>query len=133
MNKHTKFGWIGWAFVLGLAMGCWDDDPCDPDQVFVDGVCRAAPAGGAGMSSTGGQSSVGGAGGNANGDGDSTWGKACAMPTDCTGDSPICAPSPLGYCTNINCSAGEANADICPVGWMCFPAGNGNPSACVRL
>ena len=55
-------------------------------------------------------------------------------PPTCFGKAPICAPT-INYCTNINCAAGEANAGICPTtdGWTCYPASNGNPSACVKL
>ena len=61
-----------------------------------------------------------------------SFGKACTTPSDCSGKSPVCAPAPLGYCTNLQCSPGEANAGVCPAGFMCFPAAAGNPSACVK-
>jgi hypothetical protein len=131
MNEHTAWSWFFWALLGAVfSAGCWDDHPCDPGQEFRDGLCFNNPSASGGSSSTGGQSGSGGSGGQV---GDSTWGMKCEMPTDCAGDSPICAPAPLGYCTNINCSPGEENADTCPDGWTCFPASNGNPSACVNL
>ena len=132
MNKYNGFNWVRWALILGLsALGCWDDKPCDTGQVFKDGACYAAPTGAAGSTSTGGQSATAGAAGNTASE--STWGMACTAAENCGGDSPICAPAPLGYCTNINCSPGEDNAGICPAGWTCFPAGGTNPSACLKL
>ncbi len=135
MNKHMRLARIGFAFSLVVsAVGCWDDDPCDQGQTFKNGVCLQAPSATGGSTSTGGQTSVGGAGGDSDGEAQpDTWAKQCTQPTDCTGNSPICAPAPLGYCTNINCSPGESNEGICPDGWTCFPAGGGNPSACLKL
>jgi hypothetical protein len=131
MDKHTAGSWFCWALLCAaFTVGCWDDHPCDPGQVFTGGLCFNAPSG-TGGSASGGQSGTGGSGGGQVGE--STWGMKCEVPADCAGDSPICAPAPLGYCININCSAGEENVGICPDGWTCFPASNGNPSACVNL
>ncbi|HET9934059.1 MAG TPA: hypothetical protein VFQ35_25320 [Polyangiaceae bacterium] len=129
------FARIGWAFfVVAALVGCWDNDPCDAGQIFKDGVCFQAPSASGGSTSSGGQTGDAGSGGDSSGPAQpDSWAKQCTQPADCTGNSPICAPAPLGYCTNINCSPGEANEGICPAGWTCFPAGGGNPSACLKL
>jgi hypothetical protein len=138
MNK-PKFAAMGLCSLLALCslVGCWDSDPCDPGQVFRGGSCFPDTAGssGSGGSAAGGEAGATAdatAGTSAVGT-ESTWRKACTTNDDCGGDSPICATAPLNYCTNINCSAGEANAGICPMGWTCFPASSGNPSACVNF
>jgi hypothetical protein len=120
------------ALGVGCLTGCWDSDPCDPDQVFRAGNCYlvAATAGAAGSTSVG---AAGAAGEVEPAVTESTWRRACTTNDDCAGNSPICATAPLNYCTNINCSEGEANAAICPQGWTCFPASAGNPSACVMF
>lgn len=134
MKKHKLIARLRWTALAALSLaGCWDSDPCDQGQVFKDGVCYQATSGSAGSSATGGQAnSSAGAGGDASPASDN-FGSPCEQPSDCVGNSPICAPAPLGYCTNINCATGEANADVCPASWTCFPASNGNPSACVKL
>lgn len=134
MNLRTSIA-LASAGLFTL-LGCWDDDPCDPGQVFREGSCfEALPASGGAPS--GGAPSGAGAGGQGEGGGsepgESRWGVACTAPEDCGGDSPVCAPAPLGYCTNIDCAAGEPNEAICPAEWTCYPAGSDRPSACVRL
>lgn len=60
------------------------------------------------------------------------FGKACAVQSDCGGQAPICV-AVLGYCTNAYCGPGELNDGICPAAtFTCYPAGNGNPSACIK-
>jgi hypothetical protein len=129
--------YVSWSALLAL-QACWDDDPCDPGQLFTDGACFDPPAGAGGPSNGGHPGANAGAGGDGGAGGvtapvESSWGVTCSVPEECVGDSPLCAPAPLGYCTNIDCAPGEANAGICPPGWTCFPAGNGNPSACLNL
>lgn len=110
--------------------GCWDDDPCDPGQIFEDLVCKPAPA----PPGTGGAPGAGGAPGidpEPSPD-EAPWGAACTTDADCAGDAAFCPPAPFNLCTNIECSAGEANEGICPSGWICLPAGGGLPtSICV--
>jgi len=134
-----NFGQFGLSSLLALCSlaGCWDSDPCDPGQVFRGGACFPDTAGssGSGGVDAGGEAGAAAeptAGAPAVGT-ESTWRKACTTDADCGGDSPLCATSPLNYCTNINCSPGEANAGICPMGWTCFPASASNPSACVNF
>jgi len=91
--------------------GCWDDDPCDPGQIFEDRVCKTAPAPPAG--------SDGGA--PAMEPGDAPWGAACTTDADCAGDASFCPPSPFNTCTNIHCLAGEENEGVCPPDWTCLP------------
>lgn len=64
-------------------------------------------------------------------DSTSDFGKSCTTASDCGGNAPICGAPQLPVCLNIMCSTGEVNAGICPATWTCFPAGGGNPSACV--
>jgi len=137
---NRNLGRIGLSSLVAFCslLGCWDSDPCDPGQVFRAGACFPNTSGAAGSSGSGGAASGGEAGaepaaGAAAVGTESTWRKACTTDADCGGDSPLCATSPLNYCTNINCSEGEANAGICPMGWTCFAASNGNPSACVNF
>lgn len=102
--------------------GCWDDDPCDPGQIFEDRVCKPAPA----------PPPVEGEGGAPAVEpepGAAPWGAACTTDADCAGDASFCPPSPFNTCTAINCSPGEANEGICPSDWTCLPAGGGIPTS----
>ena len=123
---------------LCTVTACVDDDPCDPGQVVKLGQCYPAATAG-GSSSSGGSDMAGApeatAGGGAS---TSTFGSACEDSTDssdCTGDAPVCADlSPLGQdimCTQLHCADGEANAGVCPSGFMCF-AVPGYPSVCIK-
>ena len=112
---------LGAGAALG---GCWDDDPCDPGQVFEDGVCRAAPP-----SEPPPQGGEAGAPGVEPGPETSPWDSPCTSEADCAGDAVFCPPSPFNTCTNINCSPGEENEGICPADWTCIPAGGGLPTS----
>jgi hypothetical protein len=126
--------------LCGMAVGCKDDDPCDPGQIVENTQCYPAPA-------SGGDSAVGGGGaaGSSDAEGgapsvalDTPFGTACKDTTassDCGAPAPICADlTQLGQsvmCTQIDCSAGEANAGACPSGFSCF-AFPGYPSVCTK-
>jgi len=129
---------------IGAAMGCKDDDPCDPGELERHGQCYLEPAsaggsaGGPGSGMAGSQ--AGGAEESAAGAGalDTPFGTVCEDGTgssDCGGEAPVCADlTPLGqsqYCTQIDCAEGEANAGVCPDGFMCF-AVSGYPSVCIE-
>ena len=123
----------------GLALGCKDDDPCDPGQIVMNTQCYPAPATG-GDSAGGGADSAGApdTAGGAPSSVDTPFGTACQDTTassDCGGLAPICADlTKLGQsvmCTQIDCSAGEANAGVCPGGFSCF-AFPGYPSVCTK-
>jgi hypothetical protein len=123
-----------------LALGCKDEDPCDPGQIVMNTQCYPAPASGGGDN---GGAHSGGAPDTAGGAGapsvlDTPFGTACEdtnASSDCAGVAPICADlTKLGQsvmCTQINCSAGEANAGVCPGGFTCF-AFPGYPSVCTK-
>ena len=116
-----------------LAAGCSDDGkPCDPDQDYINRVCKPKPveAGGG----TGGTGGSGGGDDDASTDGSSptsdappvepVWGKACNMPgdaaVDCVGASSFCVARPgmtEGYCSAIDCLG---KTGFCPPGWSCF-------------
>jgi hypothetical protein len=113
---------LGVACLLGA---CWDDDPCDPGQIFEDLVCKPAPVepppdgGEGGMPSEPGPDA-------------SPWGTTCTSVDDCGGDAAYCdpaAPSPFNVCTQIDCSPGEANEGVCPADWTCLPAGVVTPTS----
>ena len=148
--KLQKLGWaqgliLGVLGLCGLAVGCKDDDPCDPGQIVKNTQCYPAPAAGGDSSSGGadtGGTDAGGAPDTAGGAPGSAletpFGTPCADTTassDCGGDAPKCADlSPLGQsimCTQSDCSAGEANAGVCPSGFKCF-AVPGYPSVCIK-
>jgi hypothetical protein len=131
---------LGALGVCGLAVGCKDDDPCDPGQVVRNSQCYPAPASGGdtgtGGADAGGEPDV--AAGAPSAAVDTPFGAACKDTTassDCAGVAPICADlSKLGQsvmCTQIDCSAGEANAGVCPSGFSCF-AFPGYPSVCTK-
>jgi len=135
--------------LLATLPGCKDEDPCDPGEQSIGTACYPAATGGgagksnppqAGASSDGGGADGGGADGGAaaggsepSGNPDATFGTVCASNADCGGDAPICATDPLFYCSQIDCSAGEANEGACPASWTCFPKAPDHPSACVNL
>jgi hypothetical protein len=102
--------------------GCWDDDPCDPGQIFEDTVCKPAPAPPP-------QEGEGGSPATDPEPQESPWGAACTTDADCAGDASFCPPSPFNTCTNIYCGAGEENEGICPADWVCLPAGGGIPTS----
>ena len=128
-----------------LAVGCKDDDPCDPDQIERNSQCYPPPAAagtaGKAAGTAGGADSAGGAadaGGGAAPALDTPVGSPCQDTTassDCGGEAPVCADlSPLGQgvmCTQIDCAEGEANAGACPSGFTCF-AVSGYPSVCIK-
>lgn len=126
--------------VCGLAVGCKDDDPCDPGQIVQNTQCYPAPANG-GDTGSGGADAGGepeAAGGAPSAEVDTPFGAACKDTTassDCGGIAPVCADlTKLGgsvMCTQIDCSVGEANAGVCPEGFTCF-AFPGYPSVCTK-
>jgi hypothetical protein len=133
---------LGALGLYGFSTGCKDDDPCDPGQVVLNSQCYPAPAtAGSGSGGSGGSDAAGAAGdaaGGAPSEPNTPFGTACADTTgssDCGGEAPLCADlSPLGQtimCTQTGCSAGEANAGVCPSGFSCF-AVSGYPSVCIR-
>jgi len=146
--KSSQFGLRLWAALAPLCLcalliplSCKDNDPCDPGQELVGTGCFPIPAAGGAPGAGGlGDSTPGGAGASAGGapsgieppgNPDATFGTKCQSNADCGGPAPICATDPLFYCTQIDCLAGEANADVCPDQWVClhFPP---QPSACVN-
>jgi hypothetical protein len=129
---------------LLLAPGCKDEEPCDDGQESIGTVCYPAATGGSAGSSSLPQAGAPGEGGAADpaggasgseppGNPDATFGTPCQANDECGGDAPICATDPLFYCSQIDCSAGEANDGACPAGWTCFPKAPDHPSACVNL
>lgn len=125
--------------LAGLATGCIDEDPCDPDQTVKIGQCYPpAASGGSGSSGTNAGGAPDAAAGAPGDTSEATFGSPCEDTTDysdCGGDAPVCADlSPLGQdimCTQLHCTEGEANAGICPSGFKCF-AVPGYPSICIK-
>lgn len=131
---------------IPLFGGCKDDDPCDAGETERYGQCYPVPQAGGGSAGSG-SSGLAGAemGGRDEGQAgadaapvDTPFGTECQDDkdsSDCGGAAPVCADlSPLGqsrYCTQINCSEGEANAGVCPEGFTCF-AVSGYPSICIK-
>jgi len=140
MRRAALLALLGGSGLLGA---CKDDDPCDPGETERYGQCYPAPA----VAGSGGNPASGAAGADVGGAADSAAG-ATSVETpfgtechdapgsaDCGGEAPVCADlSPLGqgvYCTQIDCSEGEANAGVCPTGFTCF-AVPGYPSVCIQ-
>lgn len=144
--NDIQLGRIATLALLGLlaAAGCKDEEPCDAGEESIGTACYPVASGGsagsasapvAGAPAEGGAADVpGGSGGTEPlGNPDASFGTPCEANTDCGGDAPICATDPLFYCSQIDCSAGEANEGACPAGWTCFPKAADHPSACVNL
>jgi hypothetical protein len=141
----TQLGPASLLALLGLFGGCKDDDPCDAGETERYGQCYPEPSASAGGSGGSAASGMAGADTSEPGDGaagspavDTPFGTACQDGTDssdCGGAAPICADlTPLGqsqYCTQRDCSDGEANAGVCPDGFTCF-AISGYPSVCIK-
>jgi hypothetical protein len=137
---------LGLLSLAGLAAGCKDDDPCDPEQLEQDGQCYPVPVSAGGSSSGAAGAADGGAdegdaavttAGAPSGGLDTPVGTPCEDTTassDCGGDAPVCADlTPLGQsimCTQIDCATGETNEAACPSGFTCF-AVPGYPSVCI--
>jgi len=131
---------LGALGLCALVVACKDDDPCDPGQIVQNTQCYPAPgnggAPGTGGAESGGEPDV--AGGGSSSVAETPFGTPCQDTTgssDCAGIAPICGDlTKLGQtvmCTQINCSAGEANAGVCPAGFTCF-AFPGYPSVCTK-
>jgi hypothetical protein len=136
--------------IPALLPACWDNNPCDPGQVVVYTQCAwppetnaqdtsdtASDPWGVACTPTEAETSVDANETASQSDSNdasdaASDGASSADSGPCYGNAPICAPSPLNYCTNIDCSQGEANYGICPAGWTCVPASNGLPSGCVK-
>lgn len=126
--------------VGAFAAACFesDKDACGagliPDPNSANCIAAPPPAPDASANDAGGATSdAGDAGDEAGAPAQDFFGKTCASAADCGGNAPICAAPQLPYCTQINCSAGEANAGICPTaGWTCLVTGGGNPSVCFK-
>lgn len=137
--KAKALGLLSLLCLLVAPPGCKDSEPCDPGQESVGTACFPVATGGsaaqAGAASDGGASDGGSPGGGAPavGNPDATFATPCESDADCGGDAPVCATDPLFYCTQLNCSVGEANEGACPTGWTCFPKAADHPSACVNL
>ncbi len=143
MMKLRQFVWtrsviLSALGLCGLVASCKDDDPCDPGQVVINSQCYPEPA----MGGDGGGNDVGGAPDVAAGAPgaalDTPFGTPCtdtAASADCAGIAPVCADlTPLGQtvmCTQIECSAGERNAGVCPSSFNCL-ATPGYPSVCIK-
>jgi hypothetical protein len=123
--------WLaGVAAAFGLAIGCWDSDPCDPGQVAVSNSCAAAPPPPAGDDA--GDGAAVGEGGAGEVGGASNLGRSCQTAADCSGDAPFCAQPFAPVCTQQSCGAGQANAGACPAGWQCLMI-PGQPSVCAKM
>jgi hypothetical protein len=138
------------ALVLGLGLGCQDEDPCDPGQEE-RGAASCYPLPAAGAAGTQGQAGTDGAAGTEDpGEGtdaggadevQAAVGDPCtdtAAHSDCGGDAPICAPFPGpngARCTQISCEDGEVNAGACPATAPCIrpPPPNDTTSLCFPM
>jgi hypothetical protein len=140
----------GTLVLLGAALiaACADKDGCGEGFEERNSYCypvEESASGGAAGEGTAGGSTEGGAGGatsggaggetgSGGGEADVPFGAACESDEDCGGDTAVCVNEPVVLgCTNTDCDEGEANEGICPSDWTCFPASNGNPSACIQL
>lgn len=142
-----QLAFISVALLGLLPLACKDESPCDDNQKATGiGCFPIETAGSAGKASTTAGSNAGGApaseggapdtGTGAGGSGiepwgnpDATWGSHCEANKDCGPEAPICATTPLFYCTQLDCQEGEANFGVCPTGWDCFKYLD-NPAIC---
>ncbi len=130
-------GLLAWLTLCVAAMsapGCWVAE-CDSGQIEKGGVCVDLPPPAATPDDAAASSSDASPGQDAaTSTVVDTFGKTCASDPDCAGgNAPMCG-GPLAYCIQINCDVGEANAGVCPTGWMCLPK-TSNPqgvSACIK-
>jgi hypothetical protein len=132
-----------WLLVLKalVLVGCYDDDPCDPDQELRDGACVAvvedAPEGSGTSGAGGADNSPGGAGATAGGAPAADFGDDCTEHGDCADPVPYCALQPgqaVGYCTATGCVPPE-DTSVCPDGWGCMDLSifaAGEPVICTR-
>jgi hypothetical protein len=137
LGSVRAVSWPAIAILAAVITGCWDDHPCDPDQIVVANACLNAPSGGGGGGTGGGGSGAGGVDAGAvtirdSANDDSNFGKPCSTTADCSGDAPVCGQPYAPHCTQTQCGAGEANADVCPSGWQCLMI-PGAPSVCSQL
>jgi hypothetical protein len=116
----------------GLLAACWDNNPCDPNQIVVANQCMAAPPPQGGGSDAGDAGPDGAPAEGGTEGGGSSFGKPCTTAADCSGDAPFCAQPYAPVCTQTQCAAGEANAGACPAGWQCLVI-PGAPSACSQM
>jgi len=135
---------IGYGMVLPLALlACEADEPCDKDEMHVQGACVADDAPSAGSSGKGSAGKGGGSGSRADSgmagkdagttdsekdsgtaaecteDRDDILGSDCQVDGDCNCAAPYCAKMPgqaKGVCT-VFC---EPDPDDCPEGYRCF-------------
>ncbi|MCG5051709.1 MAG: hypothetical protein KA712_01990 [Myxococcales bacterium] len=120
---------FSWALVVwGLLTGC-NDEPCDPGQLYRDGLCFPAPADAA-MKADGLAEEAGTTG---------AYGRTCVddvSHADCQAPAPVCLKPPgqtAGFCSAVAC---DATPEICPSGWRCVDLASfvpGAPWACVPL
>jgi hypothetical protein len=134
---------FGVLFLSGLSLlpfGCKDTSPCDDGQESIGTSCfPAATGGGAGKASVKPESGAPAEGGDAAGGAasppvgnpDATFGTTCQSDADCGGDAPICDTEMFHYCLQTECADGEANAGVCPEGWVCVSVPP-HPSACIN-
>jgi hypothetical protein len=121
--------------LLALVGGCYLKNPCSVGFFENEnGLCEAAPVPAEAGAAEAGAAEAGAAEAGASEGGApaaSTFGKACTAQADCSGDAPVCAAPQLPYCTQISCQPGEANAGLCPAGFICVGGGAAG-SACMK-
>ena len=132
-SRHARARRSGGAVLLlclWLLAACEVDDPCDPGQTYMQGLCfpkmTPPPPGPVDAGADDGAASDAG-------ELKDTFGKTCASAEDCAGgNATVCAPAPFSSCTQQNCMDGEAHAGACPSGWRCLAIPS-MPSACVNF
>jgi hypothetical protein len=112
------FAFLG-ATALGcLLAGCTENDPCDDNEILVDGWCNPAPADAAADAAA--VNPGGSDAGESEGGGAATaFGQTCMKDAECPAPTNYCAVvpgTPTGNCTASGCNL---DASICPSGWTC--------------
>ncbi|HKP62570.1 MAG TPA: hypothetical protein VJV78_37805 [Polyangiales bacterium] len=131
------------ACVALLLCGCQPSVLCDPGQYHMGGGCYPNPKdsgsdedldAGDAAAADGGDAAMGD---ECPGDPYDGFGVKCTGEGQCSCHAPQCAPSPLGYCTKLNCDL-EVKTD-CPPDWTCLmipPGVSPDPSLktlCIKM
>lgn len=115
---------VALLFALSFLIAACIDEPCDDDQIYLNGRCVAAPSMPSGMADAATQNPAD-AGGDAQGEPVkySGFGDVCSdavKHSDCTQDADHCGKvmptDPTGQCTKIDCLDDPSR---CPPTWSC--------------
>ena len=114
-----RSAWLIGCFASLMTIACEDDDPCDPGQVYQDGVCLGAQYTSSGTSGAAGASGDASTAGSAGAPSVGEFGTVCTDAEGCAEPAPYCAiqlGQTEGFCTMTGCIE---QPTVCPGGWDC--------------